>query len=317
LLINRASEDPRFRDHPGLHLYGIESYIAVPLRRRDGSYFGTLCALDPAPAQLSEADFEIFELLSNLIAFELEADEQQRRREADLRALEDFIAIAAHDLKQPLTILQGRAQVLERKMRRGVPADQLLSGATEIVGQAKRAVQLSDAVLDVARIQTGDLILRRAMFDLHGLISQCVADMHAVACQHHVELHAAAPLPVHGDEQRIGQVLRNLLDNAVKYVPPDRGPITVAAEAGRSDDQRGVVLIRVCDHGDGVADADLPRLFERKYRVSSASTAGKSGSGLGLYIAQEIVEAHGGRIWAENRPGGGLVISLTLPAAAA
>ncbi|WP_405046635.1 GAF domain-containing protein [Pseudomonas sp.] len=90
LLINKASVDPRFSAHPGLALYGIESYIAVPLNRLDGTYFGTLCALDTEPAQLSEADFDILQLLAQLIAFELEADEQQRRRDIQQRGENGF-----------------------------------------------------------------------------------------------------------------------------------------------------------------------------------------------------------------------------------
>lgn len=119
LLINRASTDPRFSGHPGLQLHGIESSIAVPLNRRDGSYFGTLCALDPLPANLSADHFAVFHLLAQLIAFELEADEHQQRREAAVPALEDFVAIAAHDLRQPLSALAVQVQLLARRARAG------------------------------------------------------------------------------------------------------------------------------------------------------------------------------------------------------
>ena len=138
--INHASRDERFRTHPGLALYGIESYLAVPLRRRDGSYFGTLCTLDPAPTDLAEDAAAIFTLLADLIAFELEADEQGRQQEAQIRALEDVIAIAGHDLRQPLTILLGRLQLLARAARRAtLTPEELAARVEELTGQVRRA----------------------------------------------------------------------------------------------------------------------------------------------------------------------------------
>ena len=118
-VIRQASADPRFREHPAPLLRGIESYIAVPLRRVDGSDFGTLCAFDPRPADLHEADLEVFTLLAELVAYVMEEEDCRRQREAEMRALEDFTAIAAHDLRQPLTLLYGRAQMLARQARKG------------------------------------------------------------------------------------------------------------------------------------------------------------------------------------------------------
>lgn len=314
MLINNASSDPRFQDHPGLHLYGIESYIAVPLNRRDGSYFGTLCALDPDPAQMTEDDYDVFHLLSNLISFELEAEEQHRRREAEMQAMEDFIAIAAHDLRQPLTVLQGRSQMLERSIRKGAATDDLLRGVNEIAAQARRAVLLSEAVLDVARIETGGLILQGSTFDLQALACESVADIRTIAPRHSFAFAEAAPVLFHGDERRMGQVLRNLLENAVKYVPPQCGPVEISVTRHATDGEAAIV-VEVRDHGPGVTDADLPRLFERKYRSPEAQTGPRSGSGLGLFIARQIVDAHHGRIWSEHAPGGGLLVKIVLPVA--
>lgn len=313
LRINQASADPRFQSHPGLMLYGIESYIAVPLNRRDGSYFGTLCALDPLPAELSDDHFDVFHLLAQLIAFELEADEQQRHREAEQRALEDFIAIAAHDLRQPLTILQGKAELLARRARRGADPDDLVRRAEELLVQTRRAVALGDVVLDLARLEAGSLTLEFAQFDLVALATQIQSDAQSIAPKHHFVLNAPATLPIAGDERRIGQVLRNLLDNAVKYAPAARGPVVLTISADPQPGATEQINLSVCDAGLGVADEELPRLFERQYRAPQAVARRIGGSGLGLYIAQQIVEAHSGTIRAEHAAGGGLCVRLTLP----
>jgi signal transduction histidine kinase len=313
LLITHASEDPRFREHPGLHQYGIESYIAVPLFRRDGSPFGTLCALDPRPAPLSEANFAIFRLLADLIAFELEADEQQRRREQAIRAMEDFVAVAVHDLRQPLTALSGRAQLLARRAQRGASAEDLALAATQVASHARRAVALSDMLLDMARIETGTFVLTRASVNLVDIVSQVLEDMQITAPSHIFQLDGPASLMWDANETRLSQALRNLLENAAKYAPAERGPIELALRLDASDAAGETVLIRVRDHGIGVAAEELPRLFEHKYRTAEAIEQGISGAGLGLSITRKIVEAHGGRIWAARVSGGGLEVSLTLP----
>ncbi len=312
LLINKASADPRFSEHPGLHLYGIESYIAVPLCRRDGSFFGTLCALDPLPASLTENDFDVFHLLAQLIAFELETDETQRQKEAEHRALEDFISIAAHDLRQPLTVMYGRAQLLARHAHRGAPATEMIEQVDSLLAQTRRAVLLSDTLLDVARIQRGQFTLDRAEFDLMPLVRQTLDDVRVVAPGHIFRLGAPSSLLINGDMGRLGQVVRNLLDNAVKYSPDERGPIEVTVCRSQPEGGTTFAMISITDQGIGVSDDDLERLFERHYRAERATERGISGSGLGLYIARQIIEAHGGSIWAEHGSGGGLVVHISL-----
>lgn len=312
LLINHASQDPRFHDHPGLHRYGIESYIAVPLNRRDGSYFGTLCALDPIPAKLGEEDFAILDLLAQLISFELEADEQQRAREADMRALEDFIAIAAHDLRQPLTALYGRAQLLARRARQGGSAESLIPGIETLVVQTRRSVQLSENLLDIARLETGEFQLKRERFNLVTLAQQAVDDAQMNAPAHTFVFDAPAQLMHYGDASRLGQVMRNLLDNAAKYTPAERGAVEFSLFEKQVDGETDMVQITVADAGIGVSQDELPHLFERRFRAANATASSISGTGLGLYISRQIIEAHGGTIRAERAASGGLAIQIVL-----
>ncbi len=312
LLITHASADPRFREHPGLQRHGIESYIAVPLHRRDGSYFGTLCTLDPRPTALTDEAFAVFHLLADLIAFELEADERQQRREAEVRALEDFVAIAAHDLRQPLTALAGRIQLLARKLRRGTPAAELAQGVEILGAQVRRAVALSEVLLDVARMEAGGFTLARQPLDLVALAREVLDEVRATAPAHTFLLEAPPTLVAPADPRRLGQVLRNLLENAAKYAPPESGPVVLRLEAAPADAPEAIRL-SVRDAGLGVEDDQLGRIFERRYRAPRAEAEGIGGSGLGLYIVRRIVAAHGGMVHAERAPEGGLLVRLDLP----
>ncbi len=291
-------------------MHGLESYIAVPLYRRDGSLFGTLCALDTVPAQVSDDDFDVFHSLAQLISFELEAEEQNRKRMAEVRALEDIIAIAAHDLRQPLAALSGRAELLMRRAQRGATVESMLDGLKVMIEQAQRASRLSEALLDVAQIEVGGLTLVRSHFDLIALAGWAVEDTHSAAPAHTLVLEGPAYLEVYGDERRLSQVLRNLLDNAAKYAPPTSGPIILSIVPEAS---AGVVHVTVRDHGPGVAQGDLDQLFERNYRTAEASSRGVRGTGLGLYVVRQIITLHGGTAWAECADGGGLKVRFDLP----
>lgn len=316
-MISHASQDPRFASHPGLLKYGIESYIAVPLNRRDGSYFGTLCAFDPLPAELAEEDLEIFQLLSQLIAFELEADEQNQRREAQTRMLEDFIAMAAHDLRQPLTALSVRAQLLARAVRRTPGAEVLAERVDGLIQDIGRATALSETLLDIARIESGGLVIERTGFDLIAMIREVLRDIRALAPRHTLRLDVPDALTINADERRLGRVVRNLLENAIKYSAPDAGPIVVRVDRSGCRDaemaDREVVRLTVRDHGPGVDPNELGAIFDRQYRARNASSQETSGSGLGLFIAREMVSAHHGMITARNAEGGGLEVIVTLP----
>jgi signal transduction histidine kinase len=309
LLINNAAAEPRFLTHPARSLYGVESYIAVPINRRDGSFFGVLCALDAEPAQLSDTDFEIFYLLADLIAFELEASEQQQKQAADLRALEDFIAIAVHDLRQPLTTVLGRAQLLARQMHREKLSPSLLTSATTLVTQARRAVLLSETLLDMAHMEAGSFVLNLTEFDLVALARDVLDDIRMTASGYQLVLEAPESALIYADKSRLFQVLRNLVDNAVKYTQSDAGPIVLSIDTSQSEG----VQLSVIDSGQGIGSEELPLLFARRFRAANAVGQGISGSGLGLYIVRTIIEAHGGTIRAELTASGGLAIIFFLP----
>jgi len=142
---------------------------------------------------------------------------------------------------------------------------------------------------------------------------RAIDDVQIVGPQHDFRLAAPPSVPYVGDERRLGQVLRNLLENAVKYVPAASGPIVLTVAASEPPTGRGEVRLEVRDAGPGVPTTSLSQLFDRNYREKAATASSIQGSGLGLYIARQVIAAHGGRMWAEAAPEGGLAVRLILP----
>jgi signal transduction histidine kinase len=162
LLINDARAEPAFTDHPAFRLYGIQSYIAVPLTRRDGTYFGTLCAFDPQPTDLTEESFEIFHLLANLIAFELEADEAERRaREVAERLAQQSRELARLEERERIAmdLHDGVIQSLYSVVL-GLGAEQLHAGQTDADGGVGKAIDGINRVIQEIRNNIFDLRLR-------------------------------------------------------------------------------------------------------------------------------------------------------------
>src|SRR5206468_122455 len=180
---------------------------------------------------------------------------------------------------------------------------ELLENARE---EADRLNRLLGNLLDMNRLEAGALKLRLEPGDVEDLVGTALAQLGDLAQNRDVRVDLPAPLPlVPMDFALVTQALVNLLDNAVKYSPAD-APIEIHAELAGDE-----VQIRIGDRGAGIPADDLTRIFDKFYRIQRGDTA--RGVGLGLAISKGIIEAHGGRIWAENRPAGGAVIVFTLP----
>jgi PAS domain S-box-containing protein len=221
-----------------------------------------------------------------------------------IRLRDEFLSIASHELKTPLTVMQLQLEGL-RERRDGVDA----RTATKIDRAARnceRLLDLVDALLDVSRIATGRFELNRRRFDLADVVREVSEQLHDSAdkagCELRVRVDGAAPGT--WDHLRVQQVLTNLVSNALKYA--SGAPVDIALSQ-----RRGRAVVEVRDRGPGIPDADLPRIFERFERA--APTKHYGGLGLGLYVARQIVEAHGGAIDAQNDPAGGAVFTFELP----
>lgn len=296
LVIRHASQDPRFQDHPGLKLHGIESYIAVPLVRRDGSYFGTLCALDPEPSELGPEHVDVLQLLASLIAFELEAADERVRSAAELadaqliaRGRERLIAVLGHDLRSPLSAILGATSLL---LRTPSMPDAAQRRVGFIVRSAERMGRMVDDILDFARGRLGGGIPIEAVpADLATLAQQVVDETSFGHPARTITLRCEGDTRGFWDEARLAQALANLVGNAVRYSSADT-PIEVAVS--RVGD---AVEVRVHNQGPPIPERVAAVIFDpfrRGPRQGSAELA--NGLGLGLYIVEQIVSAHGGEV---------------------
>jgi two-component system sensor histidine kinase KdpD len=262
---------------------------------------------------LTEANLTLFTSIGQQLGLALKnaqllrsASEMEALREVD-RLKSRFLMTVSHDLRSPLTAI--RTSVESLLDQKGVQSQrgqrQLLNN---IADQARRLGRLVDQLLDLSRIEARALTLDRDWTELPALITDTIAEFMELNCSCQVELNLAAELPLaYVDPDRLVQVLWNLMENAHKYGPPD-GPIRVDAEwAG------DVVLIGVADRGPGIPADEREKIFQYFYRLDRGERSRPQGSGLGLAICRGILDAHGGRIWVEDRPGGGSVFRFALP----
>ncbi len=253
-----------------------------------------------------------------------------QRVKASQQAMRDLVANVSHDLKTPLTSIQGFAQALLEGVTQDEAARQ--HAAAVIYEESGRMVRMVEELLDLARIDSGQMVLDRRPLDVGTLVGGVVQALMPVAAEKRVTLHADLPPlpPVMGDGDRLAQVFTNLLDNALKYTSAgDRVQVTAQVLKGQPRPRRSGILSRpdastlvslradfveisITDTGQGIPAEELPRIFERFYQVDK-SRASRRGSGLGLAIAREIIEAHGGRIGVESVKGLGTRFTVALP----
>ena len=237
----------------------------------------------------------------NRMGKELEGVERLRR---------ELVANVSHELKTPISALRARLENLLDGVER--PDPEVLQ---VMLQQAERLSRLVEQLLDLSRLESGDIQLERGDLDLDSLVREVASEVDVASGVGAVAIHRDIPgdLPeVWADRERIHQVVFNLLDNAVRFTPPG-GRVTVSAS--RIGDR---VEVRVADTGSGIPAEHLPFLFERFYRVDQARSrgaGGTGGTGIGLAIARSVVEAHGGTIRAASEVGRGSTFTFDLPLA--
>ncbi len=227
------------------------------------------------------------------------------------RLKDEFLRVASHDLKNPLTAILGAADALTADFPTGTPMND--EGRWYIGALKRRALQMRRIIgdfLDLGALQEGRLALELAPVDLRALVAQSVEDNLAYARGKAIALALApgpTPAPVRADAPRMTQVIDNLVGNAIKFSPRGSAVEVAVVDAGPA------VRVEVRDHGPGFAEEDLGRLFVRHARIGNRPTGGESSTGVGLALCRELVELHGGRIGARNADGGGALFWFELP----
>ncbi len=299
VVIDHVAEDPVYAGHHTPALYGLQSYISVPIVLADGRFFGTLCAIDPKPHRLNTPEtIGMFKLFAELIAFHLDAHERlaasdarllDEKRASELR--EQFIAVLGHDLRNPLASIDGGMRLIGKTP--------LTPRATELVGMIQTSVRrmagLIDNVLDFAHGRLGGgLAATRQPVLLGPALEHVVTELRTAHPGRTIETEFSLDAPVDADPARLGQLLSNLLANALTHGAANR-PVTVRALT-----RDGVFQLSVANHGEPISAAAMERLFQPFER--GAVRPSLQGLGLGLYISAEIARAHGGALEVASTP---------------
>ncbi|MCQ4631237.1 GAF domain-containing sensor histidine kinase [Shinella sp. CPCC 100929] len=307
VIIDHVSEDKTFSSHHTPALYGFQSYISMPIILADGSFFGTLCAIDPRPMRLNTPEtIGMFKLFAELIAVHVDARsaliasreslvlENERLAASQGKLLdaqaaselrEQFIAVLGHDLRNPLAAISGGTNFLLRR----IDDDQSRSVLQKMAASVQRMAGLIDNVMDFARGRLGGgLTLTKTTKSLEPMLVTVMDEIKAAFPHRQIEISLALAHDVHGDHARLGQLFSNLLGNAIAHGSED-SPVRVEVTTNPA----GFTLV-VENGGTKIPPETLEQLFQpfRRGKVRDSL----QGLGLGLFIASEIAKAHGGTL---------------------
>jgi signal transduction histidine kinase len=297
VIIDHVAEDTKWCGHHTPAQYGFQSYISMPIIRGDGSFFGTLCAIDPNPAKLNTPEItEMFKLFAELIAMHLDAEDRLAKSDTELKTekhtallREQFIGVLAHDLRNPLAALDGGVQLLQRK--------QLDDKAANIVGlmgaSVRRMLDLVNDVVDLARgrMAGGISVRRDTETPLQPALQQVIDEMAFAFPNLKIDADLNAAGSVFADNARMAQLFSNLLGNAQSHGTKDAA-IQVTTKIENDN-----FILSVLNSGLRIPDDLRAKLFQPYFR---RGTGTPGGLGLGLYISSEIARGHGGSIDVES-----------------
>ncbi len=298
------------KDGELLRMLAPGSLLLVPLAAR-GRAFGAVAMMRSAGSgrRFDDEDLALAEELGRRAALAMDNARLYEEAQSAIRIRDQFFTVASHELKTPLTTMMGYAELLYRMLPPGGQANERYSRAVRtIYEQTERLNRMINALLDVSRIENGQLTLERGMVDLCELTARLARDLAQGLTRHALEFSGpGSPVVIDGDALRLEQALQNLIQNAVKY-SPHGGRVQVRVEP------RGkMAAVSVEDEGIGVPEEDMPRLFDRFYRARNAETWHISGMGVGLYVVREIVALHGGRVEVKSREKEGSTFTMMLP----
>ena len=294
VIIDYVAQDEQFRDHHTPRMYGLQSYISMPIVLPNGAFFGTLCAIDPRPARLNRPEvIGMFKNFAQLVAFHLDAQERAARQDAALvdareavALREQFVAILAHDLRNPLASIDAGINVL---LRRRADEKTLRDIGGHIRNSTRRMAGLIDDMLDFAkgRLGGGLSLDRHPDARLREHLEQVIGELRDVS-KTPIQAEITLLHSINCDPKRIAQVASNLVGNALKHGAPDQ-PVRVLA----TTDEKSFTL-EVINAGAPIDPTVIRQLFLPFFRGNGQTST--QGLGLGLYIASEIARAHGGKI---------------------
>ncbi|MBL4901847.1 HD domain-containing protein [Desulfocapsa sp. AH-315-G09] len=302
----------------------IHSCWGLPLRSQDGTVIGVLVAMDDNEIRRSESSRALVKVLQSLAGRELSRMQTERKLKQNEQQLEsqnieltrmsqiksDMIAITSHDLKSPLSAIIGYANILSQYFST-LPEEKIVHYIRRIEEEGEKQLTFINKLLDLYRIESGEITLEREQGRLDLLVTGCIDSQEHVASERNIVIHfhvKGSPALITFDPTRMEQVVSNILSNAIKF-SPDNSTIDILY---RQDEAS--VLIEICDHGSGIDEEEILHIFDRYYMGRTDFEIRPEGSGLGLYIVKNIITLHGGDVSARNRKKGGSCFSVWIPA---
>jgi PAS domain S-box-containing protein len=289
-----------------IHALGLQSYMGTPLVAR-GRIIGALTFSSTQPHRHYTQDDLLFaQELARRIALTLDNAYHYQQAQEAISLRDDFLSMASHELKTPLTSLKMFTQIVQRQLaRKG--EESLSQTLAKMDAQLNKLTMLISDLLNVSKIEHGQLALQMDAFDLDELVREMVAQVQLTGTSHTIRVEGSITRPVWGNRDRIGQVVLNLLSNAIKYSP---GADTVIV---RLTSETDAASVSVQDFGIGIAPEHQSKIFTRFYRVSGPEEKTFPGLGIGLYLSQEILKRHGSKLMVESEKGKGSLFRFTLP----
>lgn len=319
VIIDHVAEDPLFKNHHTPLQYGFQSYISVPIIKKDGTFFGTLCSIDPRPNVLNTpAVVDMFRLFADLISFHINALEENtevlREKNTELekmnKELRSFSYIASHDLQEPLRKIQTFADRILDKEQQSLSTEGK-DYFRRMQNAAKRMQTLIDDLLAYSRTSTDEKLFKD--IDLNQIISQVRDDLKEEIVHKNAIIETSGLCVLSVIPFQIRQLFQNLISNSLKFSYPEKVPhINISAEIV-FDQKSGIkeCRVRVKDNGIGFEDIYKEKIFEVFQRLHGKMEY--NGTGIGLAIVRKIVENHQGTITAESTPGEGSTFEIVLP----
>jgi len=306
--------DPEYQASGYQKAFGYRTNLGVPLLR-EGITIGVFCLTRDTVNPFTEKQIDLVTIFTDqaVIAMEnvrlfKEIQDKSRQLAEASKHKSQFLANMSHELRTPMNAILGYTELILDNIY-GEPTEKMRGVLTRIQSNGKHLLGLINDVLDLSKIEAGQLTLTLADYSATDVVHSVVSSVDSLAKAKNLALNIDLPpkLPsAHGDERRLTQVLLNLVGNAIKFT--DKGEVAIKASAAN-----GSLTVEVRDTGPGVAEEDQLKIFEEFQQADSSTTKEKGGTGLGLAISKRIVEMHGGRLWVESRLGYGSTFSFTVP----
>lgn len=285
---------------------GFTSAMIVPIFSQKKPIGAITFVTSETTRHYNEADLIMAQELATRASVAIENARLYKGSQEAIILRDDFISVASHELKTPVTSVKMFAQILKKHSEQ-IGDTKAVNHLTKMDNQINKLTELIYDLLNVSKIQAGRMEFRKELFDFDKAVKEVVDILQQSETKHTIVIEGLTKKKIYGDEERIGQVINNLVSNAIKYSPKS-DKIIIRAKANKEN-----VNVAVQDFGIGMEKAHLARIFERFYRVYDTTDKTFPGLGIGLYITSEIIKRHGGKFWVDSIPGTGSTFYFSLP----